>query len=127
VKIVCRFLVLALIPGVVGPATAQVAGDEATLRVARVVSIITVDGHLDEPDWFTSDSITDFRQQEPEEGLPATERTVLRVLRDDKAFYFGIQAYDREPARIRARQIRRDADLEDDDFVKILIDSFHDR
>ena len=39
----------------------------------------------------------------------------------------GSTLYDREPARIRARQIRRDADLEDDDFVKILIDSFHDR
>jgi len=127
VKIVCRFLLLTLVPGVVRPVTAQVAGDKATLRVERVVSIVTLDGHLDEPDWLASDSITDFRQQEPQEGAPASERTVLRVLRDDKAFYFGIRAYDREPARIRARQIRRDADLEDDDFIKILIDSFHDR
>ncbi|HSR93130.1 MAG TPA: hypothetical protein VLK88_17620, partial [Gemmatimonadales bacterium] len=94
-KIVCRFLLLALVPGVVRPVTAQVAGDGATLRVERVVSIITLDGHLDEPDWLASDSITDFRQQEPQEGAPATERTVLRVLRDDKAFYFGIRAYDR--------------------------------
>ena len=91
-KIVCRFLLLALVPGVVRPVTAQVAGDgqrcasNALSRLSRSTATST------RPDWLASDSITDFRQQEPEEGAPASERTVLRVLRDDKAFYFGIHA-----------------------------------
>jgi uncharacterized protein DUF5916/cellulose/xylan binding protein with CBM9 domain len=115
---------LLFLPGLL---LAQSLPENAALRVGRLTSTITIDGRIDESDWFATDSIDDFRQQEPEEGAPATERTVMRVLRDDQALYVGVRAYDREPSRIRARQIRRDADLDDDDFFIFLIDSFHDR
>jgi hypothetical protein len=81
---------------------------------------------MDEPVWATADSITDFRQRDPVEGAPATERTVIKVLRDQDALVIGVRAYDREPAKIRASQLRRDADLSSDDNITILIDSFHD-
>lgn len=38
----------------------------------------------------------DFRQKEPHEGEPATERTQVRVLFDDKNLYVGIRAFDSE-------------------------------
>lgn len=88
---------------------------------------LRLDGRLDEPVWATADSITDFRQREPIEGAPASEHTVVKVVRDRDALYVGVRAYDQTTAAIRATQLRRDADLTVDDYVTILIDSFHDR
>ncbi|HKO15507.1 MAG TPA: DUF5916 domain-containing protein [Gemmatimonadaceae bacterium] len=99
----------------------------AVLSVARVRGTLRLDGRLNDPSWATADSITDFRQREPVEGAPASERTVVKVLRDAEALYVGVRAYDRSPAAIRASQLRRDADLSSDDNITLLIDSFHDR
>lgn len=88
---------------------------------------VRLDGSLTEPFWAAADSVVDFRQREPLEGAPASERTVVRVLRDGDALYVGVHAYDREPSAIRAAQLRRDADLSSDDNITLLIDSFHDR
>jgi uncharacterized protein DUF5916/cellulose/xylan binding protein with CBM9 domain len=106
-----------------GPAAAQ----EGSLRVSPASGRIRLDGRLDDPAWARADSLTDFRQREPLVGEPATERTVVKVLRDDRALYVAVRSYDREPRRIRAAQLRRDADLASDDNVQLLIDSFHDR
>src|SRR5262249_16229210 len=96
----------------------------------RVVAISTpdhLDGRLDEPFWATADSIDDFRQREPTAGASASQRTIVRVVRDDKALYVGVRACDRDAPPLRATQLRRDADLEGDDNVALLIDSFHHR
>lgn len=85
-----------------------------------------MDGRLDEAAWASADSIDGLRQREPDVGAPGSERTVIRVLRDDRALYIGVRAYDSEVGGIRATQLRHDADLEVDDNVTIFIDSFHD-
>jgi hypothetical protein len=94
---------------------------------ASIADQMVLDGRLDEPAWLGCDSLVDFRQQEPLEAAPATERTVVRVLRGSDALIVGIRAYDRSPQLIRATQLRRDADLTVDDYVTLLIDSFGDR
>jgi Domain of unknown function (DUF5916) len=71
--------------------------------------------------------LTDFRQRDPAEGEPATERTVVRVLSTPEALYVGVWAGHRDTRAIRATVFRRDADLTVDDYVTILIDSFRDR
>ncbi|MBW8772394.1 MAG: carbohydrate binding family 9 domain-containing protein [Gemmatimonadetes bacterium] len=96
------------------------------IHVARAAGPIAVDGRLDEASWALADSIDGLRQREPAEGATGSERTVVRVLRDDDALYVGVHAFDDEPGRIRATQFRRDAALEVDDYVLILIDGLHD-
>ena len=91
------------------------------------VETMHLDGRLDEPAWTATDSITDFRQREPREGVPATECTVVRALYTPDALYVGVRAWDTAPQAIRATQLRRDADLTVDDYVTLLIDSFRDR
>jgi hypothetical protein len=93
----------------------------------RVHAAVILDGRLDESFWAEADSITDFRQREPASGSRSSERTVVRVVRDESAMYVGVRAYDAEPGGIRATQLRRDADLDVDDNLTLLIDSFHDR
>jgi len=99
----------------------------AVLRVARVNEAIRLDASLREAAWTHADSIVDLRQREPVEGAPATERTVVRIVRDADNIYIGVRAYDRNMAAVRASQLRRDADLSSDDNITILIDSYRDR
>ena len=61
------------------------------IQAVRVADAIKIDGLLDEPDWSLAQPATEFLQQQPTEGAPASERTEVRVLFDDKNIYFGIQ------------------------------------
>lgn len=82
---------------------------------------------MSEDAWATADVVKNFRQQEPNEGEPATEQTEVRILFDDKNIYFGIRAFDSEPTRINARELVRDSSFANDDKVEILLDTYHDK
>ncbi len=86
-----------------------------------------LDGMLDDPLWQSALPLTDFRQREPHEGQPATEKTEVRVLYTRHAAYFGIHCFDSQPSRIIATELRRDVSQDLDDHFEILIDSNHDR
>jgi hypothetical protein len=89
--------------------------------------MIRLDARLAESDWNKADSIVDFRQREPVEGAPASERTVVKMVRTDALLYVAVRAYDRQMQAVRSTQLRRDADLSSDDNITILIDSYRDR
>jgi len=96
-------------------------------RVRRTDRTITLDGRLNEPDWALADSITDFRQRDPAEGEPSSERTVVRVLATPNGMAVGWWCYDRNAAGIVRSQLRRDAELRADDYVSLAIDGLHDK
>ncbi|MGH7626330.1 MAG: DUF5916 domain-containing protein [Gemmatimonadaceae bacterium] len=106
------------------PATAPAGA--GVLVVRSISATVALDGRLIEPFWMTADSITDFRQRESLEGTTASERTVVKVVRDRDALYIAVRAYDGNVSGLRATQLRRDADLSSDDNITLLIDSFHD-
>jgi hypothetical protein len=108
-------------------APSRLAAGAQHIQAVRIVGELHLDGRLEEPVWETADSITEFRQREPEEGVPSSERTVVKLARDQDALFVGVRAYDSNAHGIRATQLRRDADLEVDDYVMLLIDSFHDQ
>jgi len=82
---------------------------------------------MNDPLWLNAKPITDFRQREPREGEPATEKTEVRILYTRHAVYFGIHCYDSAPTRIVATELRRDVSQDLDDHFEILINSNHDR
>ncbi|HJQ66722.1 MAG TPA: DUF5916 domain-containing protein [Gemmatimonadales bacterium] len=124
---VVRFLMLAA-STMAGPRTG-VAQEPAppTVRAAPLVGVIHLDGVPDELAWRAADSITAFRQQDPAEGEPGTRRTVVRVLAGDAGMYVGVWMEDERPDRLVRAHVRRDDDLEADDYFALLIDSQHDR
>lgn len=63
--------------------------DSIRLKAIRVVNAVQLGGHLREPFWEMADSITEFRQREPDEGALSTERTVVKHARDEDALYVG--------------------------------------
>jgi hypothetical protein len=108
--------------------TRRAAAQPEGYHVATTDESIKLDARFGEKVWQRVDSITDFRQREPVEGAPATERTVVKLVRDRQRLYIAVRAYDSEMNRVRSSQLRRDGDLENaDDNFTVLIDSFHDR
>ena len=99
-------------------------------RVApvRVENGPQIDGRLDEEVWLRAAVVDEFVQQEPAEGEPATERTVVRLLYDAEALYIGVEAYDTQPDGVIATEMRRDSlRLLDEDNFQVILDTFQDR
>ncbi|MGH9670219.1 MAG: DUF5916 domain-containing protein [Terriglobales bacterium] len=128
-----RWLGLALAVALLGANTAAqnppppAGAPPPRLRALRVSETIKIDGRLDEPAWARAEVATDFRQEEPKEGEPATEKTEIRVLFDDRNLYIGIRAFDSDAEHVQARDLTRDSSLSNDDKVEILLDTYHDR
>jgi len=101
--------------------------DVKSATAVKVKEPIAVDGALNESSWALALELGEFIQFEPERGAPATLKTVVKVLYDDKAVYFGVLCYDPNPDRIAARVAKRDADLREDDSVIVCLDTFFDR
>ena len=97
------------------------------LRATELEGNIHVDGKLAEPAWNAAPAYTDFRQTDPSEGQPASERTELRILYDDDAIYLGLRMFDSEPGGIRSRLARRDEPIFGADLVEIYMDTYLDR
>jgi len=96
-----------------------------SIRAARRTTPVRIDGRLDDPAWRSALPFSDFRQLDPREGAPASERTEARVLIDDDALYVGVHAFDREPDKIQRQLARRD-DFVEGDIIEVFLDSFHD-
>ena len=92
---------LAVLQGPPPPVAPEVvsrdAQGRATVRATRLAEPLRFDGRLDEPVYETVRYITDFVQQLPDEGEPATERTEAWVLFDDDSIYISARCYDTAP------------------------------
>jgi Domain of unknown function (DUF5916) len=106
----------------------RVAADQAAPPVAVVGSAegIRVDGVLDEVAWKRAIPIGPLLQRDPKEGVPASEETDVRLLFDADNLYVGVTCRDRTPSAIVSTQLGRDADLEVDDRITIVLDPFFD-
>jgi len=99
------------------------------------VETVHIDGVLSEGFWQQAAVIRDLRQQEPDEGAPATEDTEVRIARDGENLYVGVMAFDSQPDRVVSRILTRDRIMRrdfrglqfaGDDAVAILFDTFDD-
>ncbi len=93
----------------------------------QIQGSIHVDGRLTEPEWRQAQHISNFTQRELEEGQPATERTEVAILYNQKNLYIGVWCYDHEPDKLIAKEMKRDFNYRSDDNFKIIIDTYHDQ
>src|SRR5688500_9347940 len=101
------------------------AGTPVVRAQARTASIV-VDGRLDEGQWAIADAATGFKQQDPREGEPATQRTEVRFIYDTDALYIGARMFDDQGAAgVRSRLSRRDQ-ITEGDSIMFVLDTFHD-
>ena len=124
-------------PAVNGPVTLQGSpgvSDRGAVSVGvlagrPIVSAIpanvppTMDGRLDDPIWRDAARITQFVQQRPLEGAPASEQTEVYIAYDTQNIYFGIYAHYSDRKLIRASRVDRDQTGRDD-TVRVYFDPF---
>src|SRR5712691_8558713 len=106
---------------------ASLGSAERVAQAVRVERSPRLDGTLGDPLWQQASPITSFKQREPYEGQPATERAEVRVLYSRNEIFFGIACHDSVVKGPVATQLRRDVSQELDDYFEIVIDSRHDR
>jgi Domain of unknown function (DUF5916) len=111
--------------GVEGGAAQQ--SDPDTLRAYEIDVPVHVDGVLDEAAWSRAVHVTNFTQRELHLGAPATERTEVAVLYDDRSVYIGFWGYDRKPEAMVARKMERDFRFDSEDNFEVILDTYHDR
>jgi hypothetical protein len=97
------------------------------IKAERASSNLVINGILDEEAWQKVSHKKCFMQWEPEFGKPSTEITRAAVLYNQRFIYIGILCYDSEPDKIISREMRRDADLMNDDSFHLVFDTFNDK
>jgi hypothetical protein len=116
-------------PPIAPDVIARDASGRAAIRAVRITTPVRVDGRLDEALYTTVPPITDFIQQEPEEGAPATEKTEMWLAFDADDIYVAFRCWETEPDRVVANEMRRDGPNMwlGNDLVAVSFDTFHDR
>lgn len=128
-KITFRFLfILTLLNLATSHEAAFAQSDSArfSYTLLRTAEKINADGVLSEKAWSDAESITGFMQTEPVPGAASSSSTVVKLLYDDNYLYVGVQLSDPAPGKIIATAMERDSDVEDDDAITIIIDSYND-
>ena len=97
-------------------------------RSLRVEGAPVIDGEvLNDAAYADAPAVTGFRQNTPDEGRPASERTEVRIVYTDDTLYFGIICYVRDPSTIIVAESRRDSSLQETDSFQIILDTYLDK
>jgi len=110
------------------PETVARDGDRVTVRAVKLDAPLTFDGRLDEPIYQRVHPMSDFIQQEPREGQPATEKTDVWVFFDASTLYISARCWDTHPELEVVNERRRDHIniYQNENFIAVL-DTYHDR
>jgi hypothetical protein len=108
-------------------ARAARARPKPQLRATVVTAAPTIDGELNEAMWKGVAPVTDFIQRELNEGVPASERTEVRVATDGQYLFVGARMFDREPQLIVPGEKIRDVQLANSDYIAFVLDTYHDK
>ncbi len=118
------FAVLLVVCGIFGLAESQVPRE---VRAVQAEEGPRLDGLVDEELWLKVPVATDFIQQDPDLGAPASQQTEVRFLFDGQTLFIGIICFDEQPQEIVVSQTRRDGSLGEDDSIQIVLDTFKDQ
>src|SRR5690349_12147264 len=105
------------------PAFSQVK----TIQAIKALSIPKIDGKIDDEAWKIAPVATDFIQNFPTFGQPATVRTEVRILYDNSAVYIAAHLYD-DPSLVRKQITSRDGEQRQDvDYFSVFFDTYNDQ
>tara|TARA_B100001123_G_scaffold372312_1_gene436122 strand:- start:166 stop:2481 length:2316 start_codon:yes stop_codon:yes gene_type:complete len=117
-------------PPPVAPATiTRDAAGKATVRAVRLTSSVQLDGSLDEGFYGTVPPVSNFLQQTPNEGAPATELTEAWIFYDDQNIYISARVWESAPeSQWLANEMQRDSfQLLNNDSFSVAFDTYYDR
>ena len=98
-----------------------------TTEAVKTVQAPRIDGLLNDDAWQEAQVLTDFIQNSPSPGSPASSKTVVRILYDNTAIYVGAYLFD-DPSLIRKQFTARDGEqMRDVDYFSVFFDTYHDK
>ena len=106
-------------------AAAHAQGLNKSTNIPRAPGEPEIDGIIDADEWAAAQRVDDFHQVIPVEFSEPSEKTVWYLMYDDEALYVAAQAYDANPDAIVARTMRQGGDIDSDDSLNVLIDTFN--
>jgi len=100
-----------------------------SVQATRYDGEVNIDGNLDEAVYRELTPISDFIQQIPDEGAPASERTEAWVFFDNDNLYVAARNYESVPeSDWVANEMRRDTfQLRTNDSFSVMLDTYLDR
>jgi hypothetical protein len=98
------------------------------VRAVRLTAPFQLDGKLDESVYRELRPGSDFIQEEPTEGEPATEKTEIWVFFDDDNVYVGARMWETQPERMVVNEMRKDSpNVFQNENLTVVFDTFYDR
>ncbi|MYD71360.1 MAG: hypothetical protein F4W89_11550 [Acidobacteria bacterium] len=107
-------------------AAAGILTGRPMLRPTRTDTRPDIDGRLDDEVWRNAVRITEFVQEQPLEGAPATEETEAWISYDSQNLYVAFHAHYEDPGIMRATRVDRDRAFRDDK-ITVYFDPFLDQ
>jgi hypothetical protein len=99
---------------------------QKSLQAVKTNQPVKIDGELDEEAWAAAPVLTEFIQNFPTYGLPASKNTEVKIIYDNTAIYIGVYLYD-DPALIRKQITARDGESQTDvDYFSVFFDTYND-
>ncbi len=98
-----------------------------TTEAVKTVQAPRIDGLLNDDVWKEAPVLTDFIQNSPSPGSPASSKSEVRILYDNTAIYVGAYLFD-DPSLIRKQFTARDGEqMRDVDYFSVFFDTYHDK
>ena len=105
---------------------AQAISQTKQLQAVKTSQPPKIDGSLDDPAWQSAVVATEFIQNFPQTGQPASAKTEVRILYDNNAIYIGAKMFDK-PDLIRKQITSRDGEAKADaDYFSVFFDTYKD-
>ncbi|UJH67716.1 carbohydrate binding family 9 domain-containing protein [Allomuricauda sp. SCSIO 65647] len=97
-----------------------------SFKAGQLTQPLQFDGILNETDWQNAPVLNTFKTTVPEEGGTPSQTTKVQVIADTRTVVIGITCNDTNPNGIIRFSKLRDADISEEDHVKVVIDPFLD-
>ena len=107
-------------------AAAGILTGRPMLRPTRTDVRPDIDGRLDDEVWRNAVRVTEFVQEQPLEGAPASEETEAWISYDSQNLYLAFHAHYEDPGIMRATRVDRDRAFRDDK-ITVYFDPFLDQ
>jgi hypothetical protein len=100
--------------------------ERPSLAIALVTEAPTIDGSIAEDEWPPPVLDQHLIQFDPEKGKPSPLRTTIHIAQTTEALYVAFAAYTADASPVAAAVTTRDDELDGDDSVALLLDTFLD-
>jgi hypothetical protein len=96
------------------------------MEAVKTSHVPKIDGNLDDAVWKSVPAVSQFTQNFPDWGQPATRKTEVRILYDNSAIYIAAYLYD-DHSSIRKQLTARDEEQRQDvDYFSVFFDTYND-